>query len=59
MIEFKDNNVVLELMSGSDTKIVSNNRCWIFIHKYFLKSNDELEIEEVESICKVYLFDLG
>jgi len=121
VIEFKDGNVVLELMSGGETKVISvsqlknnfslsfcrtmysiqgetvreniqiceanimlmneiftaitrsdnfekvsfidplskNYRRWIPVHKYLLTSNEELEIEEVESICKFYFIDLG
>ena len=29
------------------------------VHKYLLTSNEELEIEEVESICQFYFIDLG
>lgn len=36
-----------------------NYRRWKPIHKYLLLSNDHLEIDEVESVSKFYLIDLG
>jgi len=39
--------------------LAKNYRRWIPAHKYLLTSNGELEIEEVEYICKFYFIDLS
>ena len=36
-----------------------NYRILKTFHKYLLLSNDHLEIDEVESVCKFYFIDLG